>query len=174
MIHARILIILDGGITQIFHGMVKTIWIVHMEANSMADSKDTSLSHRRRSQGWRTCWLSISATETRFQNQDATIKVLENQIGQLDKMIASRELCTLPSNTEKNPKEQVMTIKFMSGKLLDSKDEESSPRKQEEGHTDKHQGKSSNSTPPHNAPSKVFIPHPFPATLKKAKLYAIR
>ncbi|XP_073121740.1 uncharacterized protein [Henckelia pumila] len=48
----------------------------------------------------------ISSTETRMQNQDASIKNLENQIGQLDKAMSSRELGTLPSDTEKNPKEQ--------------------------------------------------------------------
>ncbi|XP_073049469.1 uncharacterized protein [Primulina eburnea] len=57
----------------------------------------------------------ISATETRLQNQDASIKGLENQIGQLAKMIASRE----PSNTETNPKEQVKAIALRSGKVLE-------------------------------------------------------
>ncbi|XP_073300504.1 uncharacterized protein [Primulina huaijiensis] len=58
----------------------------------------------------------ISSTETRHQNQDASIKGLENQIGQLAKMIASREPGTLPSNTENNPKEQVKAIELKSGK----------------------------------------------------------
>ncbi|XP_073120712.1 uncharacterized protein [Henckelia pumila] len=48
----------------------------------------------------------ISSTETRMQNQDASIKNLENQIGQLAKSISSRDQGTLPSDTEKNPKEQ--------------------------------------------------------------------
>ncbi|XP_075489567.1 uncharacterized protein LOC142528407 [Primulina tabacum] len=39
----------------------------------------------------------ISSTETRLQNQDASIKVLENQIGQLAKMITNREPGTLPT-----------------------------------------------------------------------------
>ncbi|XP_073304614.1 uncharacterized protein [Primulina huaijiensis] len=78
----------------------------------------------------------ISSTETRLQNQDASIKGLENQIGQLAKMIASREPGTLPSNTETNPKEKVKAIELKSGK------------------------------------SKIVIPPPFPAALKKAKLDA--
>ncbi|XP_075475706.1 uncharacterized protein LOC142509906 [Primulina tabacum] len=63
----------------------------------------------------------ISATETRLQNQDASIKGLENQIGQLAKMIASREPGTLPSNTETKPKEQVKVIELKSGKILESR-----------------------------------------------------
>ncbi|XP_073307102.1 uncharacterized protein [Primulina huaijiensis] len=66
----------------------------------------------------------ISSTETRLQNQDASIKGLENYIGQLAKMIASREPGTLPSNTETNPKEQVKAIELRSGKILESREKE--------------------------------------------------
>ncbi|XP_075521327.1 uncharacterized protein LOC142554548 [Primulina tabacum] len=66
----------------------------------------------------------ISATETRLQNRDASIKGLENQIGQLAKMIASREPDTLPSNTETNPKEQVKAISLRNGKVLEPEEKE--------------------------------------------------
>ncbi|XP_075500061.1 uncharacterized protein LOC142538632 [Primulina tabacum] len=66
----------------------------------------------------------ISATETRLQNQEASIKGLENQIGQLAKMIASREPGTLPSNPETNPKEQVKAIALRSGKVLEQEEKE--------------------------------------------------
>ncbi|XP_075500045.1 uncharacterized protein LOC142538615 [Primulina tabacum] len=65
----------------------------------------------------------ISATETRFQNQDASIKGLENQIGQLAKLIANREQGTLPSNTETNPREHVKAVELRSGKTLGSNEE---------------------------------------------------
>ncbi|XP_073307104.1 uncharacterized protein [Primulina huaijiensis] len=104
----------------------------------------------------------ISATETRLQNQDASIKGLENQIGQLAKMMASRESGTLPSNTETNPKGQVNSIELMSEKTLE-------PR---EGAVDTSTGKSSNSTLAPTAQFKIVIPPPFPAALKKAKLDA--
>lgn len=68
----------------------------------------------------------ISATDTRFQNQDASIKGLENQIGQLAKLIANREQGTLPSNTEKNPREQVKVIELRGGKVLEPKGKEKS------------------------------------------------
>ncbi|XP_073137280.1 uncharacterized protein [Henckelia pumila] len=61
----------------------------------------------------------ISSTETRMQNQDASIKNLENQIGQLAKSISSRDQGTLPSDTEKNPKEQVKAIELRSGKTVE-------------------------------------------------------
>ncbi|XP_075507576.1 uncharacterized protein LOC142544410 [Primulina tabacum] len=112
----------------------------------------------------------ISSTETRLQNQDASIKGLENQIGQLAKMIASREPGTLPSNTETNPKEQVKAIELKSGKVLESREKEKTQKLDEHSETSK--GKSSNSTPAPTAPSKIVIPPPFPAALKKAKLDA--
>ncbi|XP_073137231.1 uncharacterized protein [Henckelia pumila] len=61
----------------------------------------------------------ISSTETRMQNQDASIKNLENQIGKLAKSISSRDQGTLPSDTEKNPKEQVKAIELRSGKTVE-------------------------------------------------------
>ncbi|XP_073137045.1 uncharacterized protein [Henckelia pumila] len=54
----------------------------------------------------------ISSTETRLQNQDASIKNLENQIGQLAKVMSSKRLGTLPSDTEKNPKEHVKAVEL--------------------------------------------------------------
>ncbi|XP_075489529.1 uncharacterized protein LOC142528372 [Primulina tabacum] len=81
----------------------------------------------------------ISSTETRLQNQDASIKGLENQIGQLAKMIASREPGTLPSNTETNPKEQVKAIELKSGKVLESREKEKTQKLDEHSETSKGQ-----------------------------------
>src|SRR5262249_34728926 len=52
----------------------------------------------------------ISTSEARFQNQEASIKNLETQIGQLAKMMFERVQGTLPSNTEPNPRGQVNAI----------------------------------------------------------------
>ncbi|XP_073283453.1 uncharacterized protein [Primulina huaijiensis] len=75
--------------------------------------------------GWRQhpnfSWGGQNNTDTRLQNQDASIKGLENQIGQLARMIESREPGTLPSNTETNPKEQVKAIELKSVKILESR-----------------------------------------------------
>eukprot|EP00257_Ricinus_communis_P023473 XP_015583468.1 uncharacterized protein LOC107262407 [Ricinus communis] len=54
----------------------------------------------------------VSTSETRFQqtdaafrNQQASIQNLENQIGQISKMMTESQPGTLPSNTEPNPRE---------------------------------------------------------------------
>ncbi|XP_073273245.1 uncharacterized protein [Primulina huaijiensis] len=112
----------------------------------------------------------ISSTETRLQNQDASIKGLEKQSGELAKMIASREPGTLPSNTETNPKEQVKAIEVKSGKILESREKGKNQVPDELTETSK--GKSFNTTPTPTAQPKIVIPHPFPAALKKAKLDA--
>ncbi|XP_075473985.1 uncharacterized protein LOC142505045 [Primulina tabacum] len=112
----------------------------------------------------------ISSTETRLQNQDASIKGLENQIGQLAKMIANREPGTLPSNTETNPKEQVKAMELKSGKILEARGIEKTQAQDEQ--TESSKGKSSHSTPAPTTQSKIVIPPSFPAALKKAKLDA--
>src|SRR5262249_54549399 len=56
----------------------------------------------------------ISTSEARFQNQDASIKNLETQVGQLAKMMSERAQGTLPSNTEPNPRGQLNAI-FLEG-----------------------------------------------------------
>src|SRR5262249_25603525 len=52
----------------------------------------------------------ISTSEARFQNQDASIKNLETQVGQLAKMMFERAQGTLPSNTEPNSRGQINSI----------------------------------------------------------------
>ncbi|XP_073152975.1 uncharacterized protein [Henckelia pumila] len=110
----------------------------------------------------------ISSTETRMQNQDASIKNLENQIGQLAKALSSRELGILPSDTEKNPKKQVKADELRSGKKIEG--ERQSKKESETDIPGTTAGKSSNSTQTPTSESNIAIPSPFPAALKKAKL----
>ncbi|PPR91795.1 hypothetical protein GOBAR_AA28889 [Gossypium barbadense] len=49
-------------------------------------------------------------TETTLKNQQASIQGLETQTGQLSKLISERPQCSLPSNTEPNPREHLNTI----------------------------------------------------------------
>ncbi|XP_073153213.1 uncharacterized protein [Henckelia pumila] len=110
----------------------------------------------------------ISSTETRMQNQDASIKNLENQIGQLAKTISSRDQGTLPSDTEKNPKEQVKAIELRSGKTV-----EPAPQVEKElelATSTRIAGKPSIPTLSPTSQEKIVVPPPFPAALKKAKL----
>ncbi|XP_073153384.1 uncharacterized protein [Henckelia pumila] len=110
----------------------------------------------------------ISSTETRIQNQDASIKNLENQIGHLAKAMSSRELVTLPSDTKKNPKEQVKAAELRSGKRI--KPERRGEKEPESVISEKTAGKSSISTQPPTSQSNIVVPPPFPAALKKSKL----
>ncbi|KAL0457821.1 UNVERIFIED_CONTAM: hypothetical protein Slati_0409300 [Sesamum latifolium] len=52
----------------------------------------------------------ISAANTRFQNQDASIRNLEVQMGQLVSIVSGRKEGQLPSDTEKNPREQANAV----------------------------------------------------------------
>ncbi|XP_073120097.1 uncharacterized protein [Henckelia pumila] len=110
----------------------------------------------------------ISSTETRMQNQDASIKNLENQIGKLAKTISSRDQGTLPSDTEKNPKEQVKEIELRSGKTV-----EPAPQVEKEPElatSTRIAGKSSIPTLSPTSQEKIVVPPSFPVALKKAKL----
>ncbi|XP_073127237.1 uncharacterized protein [Henckelia pumila] len=110
----------------------------------------------------------ISSTETRMQNQDSSIKNLENLIGHLAKTISSRDQGTLPSDTEKNPKEQVKAIELRSGKTV-----ELAPQIEKEPElaaSEKISGKSSIPTLSPTSQAKIVVPPPFPVALKKEKL----
>jgi len=57
----------------------------------------------------------ISTVEQKFSNQEASIRNLEAQIGQLANLMADRAQGSLPSNTEKNPREHAKSIMLRSG-----------------------------------------------------------
>ncbi|KAL2531499.1 Uncharacterized protein Adt_04850 [Abeliophyllum distichum] len=56
--------------------------------------------------------------ETNYQNQQASIRKLEIQIGQLALQLSNRTQRTPPNNTVTNPKEQVQAITTRSGVQL--------------------------------------------------------
>ncbi|XP_022865064.1 uncharacterized protein LOC111384950 [Olea europaea var. sylvestris] len=60
----------------------------------------------------------IEKAEATLQNQNAVIKNLEIQVGQLAIALTGRTLGNLPSNTEINPKEQAKAITTQSGVQL--------------------------------------------------------
>ncbi|XP_061351350.1 uncharacterized protein LOC133296396 [Gastrolobium bilobum] len=67
----------------------------------------------------------ITRNDATIQSQSASIKNLENQVGQLADAMRSRPVGTLPSNTE-NPrgegKEQIKAIALRNGKAVDEPD----------------------------------------------------
>ncbi|KAL0315950.1 UNVERIFIED_CONTAM: hypothetical protein Sradi_5473200 [Sesamum radiatum] len=62
----------------------------------------------------------ITAVDTRFQNQDASIRNLEVQIGQLVSIVSGRKEGQLPSDTEKNSREQVNAISVRNDRAIGS------------------------------------------------------
>ena len=73
----------------------------------------------------------VIATEARLQNQEATIRNLETQIGQLANYVSNRPQGTLPSNTEKNPKEDVQAITLRSGKEIEGPSQQTEKENEE-------------------------------------------
>ena len=61
----------------------------------------------------------IEANEARMKNQEASIKNIETQIGQLTNLLTNRAPGALPSDTEKNPREQANAITLRSGTKYD-------------------------------------------------------
>ncbi|KAL0434310.1 UNVERIFIED_CONTAM: hypothetical protein Slati_2765300 [Sesamum latifolium] len=111
----------------------------------------------------------ITTANTRFQNQDASIRNLEVQIGQLVSIVSSRQEGQLPSDTEKNSREQVNAITLKSGETIGDEH----PKEQvEEAHAEKEeepQGEIRGSPPKLNL---YAIPPyiPYPSRILKANL----
>src|SRR3954464_14412704 len=57
----------------------------------------------------------LESNDMLLKNQSASIKNLEMQMGQIHNLLANRQQGTLPSDTEKNPREQVNAITLRSG-----------------------------------------------------------
>src|SRR3954464_579678 len=57
----------------------------------------------------------LESNDMFMKNQSASIKNLEMQMGQIHNLLANRQQGTLPSDTEKNPREQVNAITLRSG-----------------------------------------------------------
>ena len=57
---------------------------------------------------------------TNQKNQDASMRNLENQIGQLAKQLAEQQSGQFSANTQPNPKEQCKAITIRCGKQVGS------------------------------------------------------
>src|SRR3954467_4553846 len=57
----------------------------------------------------------MQENDARLKNQEASIKNIETQIGQLTNLLTARAQGALPSDTEKNPREHVNAITLKSG-----------------------------------------------------------
>ncbi|KAG9450108.1 hypothetical protein H6P81_010073 [Aristolochia fimbriata] len=111
--------------------------------------------------------------EAKFQNQEASIRNLEIQMGQLANAISGRNQGTLPSNSETNPREQIKAITLRSGKVL----EEQQHTQVEEDTTNQHQDTEREEQSQEREASKSLSNDdinvdtlPYPARAKKDKL----
>ena len=60
------------------------------------------------------------STDATLRNHEAFIHNLENQVGQIAKLLSERPQGSLPGNTEPNPREQLKAVTLRSGKELKS------------------------------------------------------
>jgi hypothetical protein len=77
----------------------------------------------------------MAETRTSFKNQSAAIHNLEVQVGNLSAQLANRAQGSMPSDTVKNPKEQVNTVSLRSGKKLQPAESTNRGKTQHEGAT---------------------------------------
>ena len=54
-----------------------------------------------------------------LKNQEASLKNLENQVGQLANLLSKRSQGALPSNIEKNPREEAKAVTLRNGRELE-------------------------------------------------------
>ncbi|KAL2461317.1 Uncharacterized protein Adt_44737 [Abeliophyllum distichum] len=112
------------------------------------------------------------------KRQDVAIKNIQNQIGQLAKLLIKRQPGTWPSNTEVNPKEQVNAITTRSGAELPEfhvkrpgVDKETASSKEIETNFEKAIEQEKENSPPKYIPPPAYVPPiPFPQRLRKHKL----
>ncbi|XP_027338257.1 uncharacterized protein LOC113852214 [Abrus precatorius] len=105
----------------------------------------------------------FQSIETALRNQQASIHNLENQLGQISRLLSERPQESLPSNTETNPKEQVKAVTLRSGKIL-----QENGKQDAEKSTIEEEDKVQEETVEKPPTLKEFIPPlPYPARLKK-------
>ncbi|GKU87120.1 hypothetical protein SLEP1_g1569 [Rubroshorea leprosula] len=111
---------------------------------------------------------ATKSLEAAVQNQGASIRNLEVQVGQLASVVSGRAQGALPSSTEKNPKEQVKAITLRSGKQFG--DEESSDNEGEKEKAPMEEKKSEVPSKESEEVKSYVPPIPFPHRLKQQKL----
>src|SRR3954462_10673608 len=78
----------------------------------------------------------MKSNEILMQNQAASIRNLEAQIEQIHNILSNRTQGTFPSDTEKNPKEQVNAVTLRSGKQLQEPQPKVAEKRSEESHAE--------------------------------------
>ncbi|KAL5554412.1 hypothetical protein UlMin_041813 [Ulmus minor] len=111
----------------------------------------------------------IDETKANFRNQGASIRNLEHQVGEISKLLTERGQGALPSNTERNPREEVKAITLRSGKELEKSKEASKQAIEEDTSVSKNQPATTTiEQPTYQTPSSNAVP--FPQRLRKQNL----
>ncbi|KAL5563299.1 hypothetical protein UlMin_033046 [Ulmus minor] len=110
----------------------------------------------------------IDDTQANFRNQGASIRNLEHQVGEISKLLTERAQGALPSNTERNPREEAKAITLRSGKELEKSKEASKQVIEEDTSVPKDQDATTTIEKPLPKPSSNAIP--FPQRLRKKNL----
>ncbi|KAL5541132.1 hypothetical protein UlMin_044349 [Ulmus minor] len=110
----------------------------------------------------------IDDTQANFRNQGASIRDLEHQIGEISKLLTERGQGALPSNTERNPREEAKAITLRSGKELERSKEASKQVIEEDTSVSKNQPAATTIEQPLPKPSTNAVP--FPQRLRKQNL----
>ncbi|KAD4586318.1 hypothetical protein E3N88_23919 [Mikania micrantha] len=114
--------------------------------------------------------------ENELRSQGSAIRGIENQMGQIAKLLADREKGKLPSNTETNPKEHCKAVTLRSGKTTKSDDlaSTSKPIVEEEVEVQdevKNTKQDSTGKAPVKEPLRVYKPTiPYPGRLKNENM----
>ncbi|KAL5560607.1 hypothetical protein UlMin_036818 [Ulmus minor] len=110
----------------------------------------------------------IDDTQANFRNQGASIRNLEHQVGEISKLLTERGQGALPSNTERNPREEANAITLRSGKELEKSKEASKQAIEEDTSVSKNQPATTTIEQPLPKPSTNAVP--FPQRLRKQNL----
>ncbi|KAL5580236.1 hypothetical protein UlMin_012678 [Ulmus minor] len=110
----------------------------------------------------------IDDTQANFRNQGASIRNLEHQFGEISKLLVEMTQGTLPSNTERNPREHAKAITLRSGKELEQSKGASKQAIEEDASVPKDQDATAPITQTLPKPSSNTIP--FPQRLRKQNL----
>ncbi|CAL9018499.1 unnamed protein product [Prunus brigantina] len=116
----------------------------------------------------------MTETKTQFQNQSASIRNLEVQVGQLANVLSGRNQGVLPSQPEINPKnqEQVMAITIREKKQVNIVVDLEKEKLEKEKEAEKSQEEENYAVMPIPSPQlKPYVPQiPFPQRLRKHKI----
>ncbi|KAL5558871.1 hypothetical protein UlMin_035082 [Ulmus minor] len=110
----------------------------------------------------------IDDTQANFRNQGASIRNLEHEVGEISKLLTERGQGALPSNTERNPREEAKAITLRSGKELEKSKEARKQAIEEDTSVSKNQPATTTIEQPLPKPSTNAVP--FPQRLRKQNL----